>query len=75
MTVCHSLCLITMHGVSVESRRLSLLSLLLGRGIDYQEGGRRTAGAQTQELQAGHSSMFISLSLETVKLNLEHGSD
>lgn len=59
----------------VDSGSLSLLALLLGSGIDYRGGGRRTAGARTQELQAGHGSMFISLSLETVELNLEHGSD
>lgn len=53
MTVCHSVCLITMHGVSVLSRRLSFHPLLQGRVIDYwleQAGARGAAGAQNQEL-------------------------
>ncbi len=46
-------CLITMHHVSVLSRRLSLCAVLQGRVIDYwleQAGARGAAGAQTGEL-------------------------
>lgn len=45
--------LITMHHVSVLSRRLSLRVALQGIVIDYwleQAGARGAAGAQTQEL-------------------------
>ena len=67
-------CLITMHRVSVLSRRLSLRAVLQGRVIDYwleQTGARGAAGAQTRELQAGHGFQLISLSLEAAELNLE----
>lgn len=77
-SVSFCVCLITMHRVSVLSGRLSLRSLLQGRVIDYwleQAGARGAAGAQTRELQAGHGSQLISLSLEAAELNLEQGSD
>ncbi|KAK9513747.1 hypothetical protein VZT92_027256 [Zoarces viviparus] len=68
-----------MHRVSVLSRRLSLRSLLQERVIDYwleQAGGPgELLEPQTGELQAGHGSQLISLSLEAAELNLEQGSD
>lgn len=52
-SVSFCVCLITMHRVSVLSRRLSLCAALRGRVIDYwleQAGARGAAGAQTREL-------------------------
>lgn len=74
-----SVCLITMHGVSVLSRRLSLGAALLGRVIDYwlEQAAARGEPPEPRpgELQAGHGSQLIRPSLEAAELNLEQGSD
>ena len=77
-SVSFCVCLITMHGVSVLSRRLSLRAELQGGVIDYwleHAGARGAAGAGARTLQAGHGSQLISLSLEGPELNPEQGSD
>lgn len=77
-SVSFNACLIAMHRVSVLSRRLSLRTVLEGRVIDYwleQAGARGAVGARTLQLQAGHGSQLISLSLEAAELNLEQCSD